>query len=347
MPKDNHPYAYHRPDVLRLKGSVLPHVIGQTIIITIITTIITVLYELNEIKLSVSKLPSPTISTSFTQVVGVVVGLLLTYKTNTAYDRYWEGRKLWSTMEVQIRNLTRYIWIGIREDGRKKGIKEIGSAKPEIVIEKKTAINLLLGFAFAVKHYLREENGCEHDDLKNLVSNIRSKISKEIQEDSGECNIKNRPNVAWYNRLFRRKLKPHERNKRDKDDYNLEDQNLPLDITHYLSSYFENLFTEKKIDDTIFIQVLAGLDCLCDCLSKFERILRSPIPVAYSIHFSQTVWIYCISLPFFLISTSHWPTIIIVFFVSFILFGLEHIATEIENPFGYDENDLKLDDFCK
>ena len=32
-------------------------------------------------------------STTFT-VIGLVLGLLLVFRTNTAYDRYWEGRKM-------------------------------------------------------------------------------------------------------------------------------------------------------------------------------------------------------------------------------------------------------------
>src|SRR6266498_615555 len=86
---DYNPYAYHRPDALRLKGSVIPHVIGQTVVVTIITVIVTGLYELSSIKLSVSTIPSLAMSTSFAQIIGVVVGLLLTYRTNTAYDRYF------------------------------------------------------------------------------------------------------------------------------------------------------------------------------------------------------------------------------------------------------------------
>ncbi|KAJ3329382.1 hypothetical protein HDU76_008015 [Blyttiomyces sp. JEL0837] len=31
---------------------------------------------------------------------------------------------------------------------------------------------------------------------------------------------------------------------------------------------------------------------------------------------------------------------------SFTLFGIESIAAEIENPFGYDTNDLRMGNFC-
>lgn len=33
--------------------------------------------------------------------------------------------------------------------------------------------------------------------------------------------------------------------------------------------------------------------------------------------------------------------------VSFALFGIEEIGVEIENPFGYDYNDLPLEQICQ
>ena len=37
--------------------------------------------------------------------VGFVLSLLLAYRTNTAYERWWEGRKLWGTLVNNSRNL--------------------------------------------------------------------------------------------------------------------------------------------------------------------------------------------------------------------------------------------------
>jgi putative membrane protein len=93
--------------------------------------------------------------------------------------------------------------------------------------------------------------------------------------------------------------------------------------------------------------MIAQMNGLVDCLTGFERILRTPIPLAYSIHLSQTVWAYCLALPFQLVDALGWVTIPMVCIASFTLFGIESIGGEIENPFGYDTNDLPLDDFCE
>lgn len=40
-------------------------------------------------------------------VCNLVLGLLLVFRTNTAYDRFWEGRKAWADLVINIRNLLR------------------------------------------------------------------------------------------------------------------------------------------------------------------------------------------------------------------------------------------------
>lgn len=38
-------------------------------------------------------------------LLGFVISLLLVFRTNTAYDRWWEGRKLWGALVNNSRNL--------------------------------------------------------------------------------------------------------------------------------------------------------------------------------------------------------------------------------------------------
>jgi putative membrane protein len=48
-------------------------------------------------------------------VLGFVVGLALSFRSSTAYERYSDGRKCWATLSVQIRNLARYFWVHVDE----------------------------------------------------------------------------------------------------------------------------------------------------------------------------------------------------------------------------------------
>lgn len=77
-------------------------------------------------------------------VFNLVLGLLLVFRTNAAYDRYWEGRKAWGTLVVNIRNLSRLMQISTNCDEGEKPQKE-------------KSIKLLTAFAIATKRHLRSE----------------------------------------------------------------------------------------------------------------------------------------------------------------------------------------------
>jgi putative membrane protein len=42
-------------------------------------------------------------------LLGFVISLLLAFRTNTAYERWWEGRKAWGTLVNHSRNLALYL----------------------------------------------------------------------------------------------------------------------------------------------------------------------------------------------------------------------------------------------
>jgi ion channel-forming bestrophin family protein len=51
-------------------------------------------------------------------LMGIVLGLFLVFRTNTAYDRWWEGRKLWGAMVNSTRNLALKLHAYLDKDDR-------------------------------------------------------------------------------------------------------------------------------------------------------------------------------------------------------------------------------------
>lgn len=47
-----------------------------------------------------------TIPTSMHSLIGIVIGMLLVFRTNTAYDRWWDGRKIISSLSTEIGLIT-------------------------------------------------------------------------------------------------------------------------------------------------------------------------------------------------------------------------------------------------
>ncbi|MGH2415996.1 MAG: bestrophin family ion channel, partial [Microcystaceae cyanobacterium] len=77
-----------------------------------------------------------------------------------------------------------------------------------------------------------------------------------------------------------------------------------------------------------------------------ERILKTPMPLAYAIYLKRLLLIYFFVLPLYLVDNFQWWTIPIVALISFSLLGIEEIGNQLEDPFGFDLYDLPLDEIC-
>jgi putative membrane protein len=90
-----------------------------------------------------------------------------------------------------------------------------------------------------------------------------------------------------------------------------------------------------------------GVLGLNEVLVGVDRVLQTPLPIAYSIAISQITWVYVLMLPFQLWNDLRYITIPGTIFAAYIILGLSAIGREIENPFGNDVNDLPLELFCE
>lgn len=264
----------------QIKGSVIPSIAGRTIICGLFGVLISVF---NYFKHPVAL---PTLASL---IPNIVLGLLLVFRTNTAYERFWEGRKLWGTIVNMTRNLSRHIWIVVPVN------------QPQDREGKVEALKLLVAFAIATKHHLRQETlGAE---VKKLIA--PAKFHK--------LQTMNHP---------------------------------PLEIAFWIGDYLQQQYSHQQFDSYQLTAMQNLLNSLVDSLGGCERILKTPMPLAYSIHLKQLLLLYCLSLPFQTVGQLGWWTGAVVALISFTLFGIEEIGIEIENPFGHDANDLPLDAIC-
>lgn len=91
---------------------------------------------------------------------------------------------------------------------------------------------------------------------------------------------------------------------------------------------------------------MGNLASMNEVLAGSERVLNTPLPIAYSIAISQITWVYVLALPFQLWDALRWITIPGTVLGAYIILGIAAIGRAIENPFGYDTNDLPLERFC-
>jgi len=275
------------PDVFRIKYSVLPVITPVILLITFIAAIecaiILIWYEVNPFGRANQIVPS----------LSVVLGLLLVFRTNSAYDRFWEGRKIWSLIETNIRTLATTFWINVLDDPSDRNS----------LLVKRQVMELLMAFPVSLMHHLRQESARDRPDLAGLVP--------QSYQKSGDL-----------------------------------DYPLPLEIVYRLTHHIKRALDTKLIVTVEWTRMINSIAVLTECLSSADRIRSTPVPPAYRIHMKQALLLYCAILPLSLLDTMGWYAVPMTAIVAFLLYGIDGIGSEVENPFGEDENDINVESIC-
>lgn len=89
---------------MQMHGSILPKMIVPLLMVALWATCITCLSKfVPRVNLGIS----PVLLT----VTGFVVGLGLSFRTSTAYERYAEGRRFWGQLTLTCQSLGRVFWV--------------------------------------------------------------------------------------------------------------------------------------------------------------------------------------------------------------------------------------------
>jgi predicted membrane chloride channel (bestrophin family) len=222
------------------------------------------------------------------------LGLLLTFRANTAYKRWDEARKNWGMNINHTRDLVR------------------------------------MGNAYYDRQVVSEEQA--DSDLKNLalctwafVRAMKRHLSPEWEDEDAFCTE------------LHEKLPPEQAEKI------IAAAHRPNRALQDLSVAIENLpmhFIRKN-------EIHAAASIFEDNLGSSERLLTSPIPLFYSRHTSRFISFWLLLLPLglyepFKDSWNHIDMIPATTMLSLLLFGIDEIGIQLEEPFTV----LPMQVFC-
>ncbi len=107
---DPHNWRSHLFDI---RGSMAREIIVRVTLFTLWSVVIVLVYNyLVQYKGLVPWSPHHAVH----GLVGTALGLLLVFRTNASYDRFWEGRKLWGGIVNETRNLARQALTHLPDD---------------------------------------------------------------------------------------------------------------------------------------------------------------------------------------------------------------------------------------
>jgi putative membrane protein len=116
-------------------------------------------------------------------------------------------------------------------------------------------------------------------------------------------------------------------------------------VLFLIAKIHESILNHRKKHNLSFEEYLsldAHINNIIDCFGACEKVLYTTLPIAHSIFTRFAIVFYAIIFPIGWAEQFHFMITPIVIIMSYILLGLELLAEEMEEPFGYDENDLKV-----
>jgi putative membrane protein len=156
-------FSFHKSDSFR---QLIPAMLGLVLLSSILCYI--------DVELKLVTFRSTTVMHS---LLGFVISLLLVFRTNTAYDRWWEGRRLFGDLVNNSRNL----------------MMKFNAFIPESHKEKRNQFRIhISNYTFALKEHLRggfvQEQLEEHPNLRLAVlheyNHIPNRIAMQLYVDA-------------------------------------------------------------------------------------------------------------------------------------------------------------------
>ncbi|MGH8492128.1 MAG: bestrophin family protein [Moraxellaceae bacterium] len=120
-------------------------------------------------------------------------------------------------------------------------------------------------------------------------------------------------------------------------------RNLPDAILHDINQRLAHALHHDELSDILYEGLNARLLAMASIQAACERIRNTPTPFAYSLLLHRTAWLFCLLLPFGLVSVIGIMTPLVVAITAYTFFGLDALGDELEEPFGLTDNDLPLD----
>jgi ion channel-forming bestrophin family protein len=277
---DYDPYRW-RDHLLDIQGSMVRQIFARVLSCVLWSVVVVALHNYFQSAYQVS-LAIPNTLHSF---IGLALSLLLVFRTNAAYDRFWEARKLWGSIINETRNLGRAATVQLWQ-------------APDLV---RSVLGWTMAFPHAAMNLLRGDQGLG-------------------------------PGGGWV--------------PREEALAALMSDHVPLAVARRISEQLAEARRRGVISDIVQMQLDQNVQLLVDYVGGCERIHRTPFPYAYLVHLRRALILYAFTLPFALVADFGWLTVLDTLLVAYILFGIEEIGVQIQDPFGRDDNNLPLERFC-
>lgn len=134
---------------------------------------------------------------------------------------------------------------------------------------------------------------------------------------------------------------------RDQASRILADRHMPTAASALIASSLREARDRLGLDGFAFLRLDQERSVLIDDIGGCERILKTPLPLAYRVEIRRILILFIVASPFALVDRVGWMTPVVTALIAVPLLALDKIGTELQDPFSRESlNHLPLDDIC-
>lgn len=179
--------------------------------------------------------------------------------------------------------------------------------------------------------------------LVNNSRNLAIKLSVILKDEKDLAYF--RKLIPSYASMLNKHLKDEETIMLLFDDVDLHinhHKHRPNQIAKMLFQKINDLYASHKITGDQLIILNNEVQSFTDICGACERIKNTPIPYSYSTFIKKFIFLFVLTLPYAYVFALGYYVIPVISFIFYVLASIELISEEIEEPFGYDDNDLPI-----
>lgn len=116
----------------------------------------------------------------------------------------------------------------------------------------------------------------------------------------------------------------------------------PLLVLAWVRMALERGVSEGLLRDQQLTSFSAGITKLGNAVGGTHKVDTMVLPFPYAQLLLWSLFLFCFTLPFFVVTELDWATIPACMCITLVFYGLNEVGTELEQPFGVDPNDFPL-----
>ncbi|MET0406103.1 MAG: bestrophin family ion channel [Cystobacter sp.] len=303
-------------------------------------------------------------------VLAATVGILLTFRNNSAYDRWWEARTLWGSLVNTSRTFARQV-LSFLPNALANEIPSSSSVPRSSSRLLRTAVeNVPLGGALRISDgAVRDRSGAARgafiapvppserasqevpqaaEDGQATAELLFGIITEEERElvyaqigfvNALRCHLRRQDPFPSIQPYFRASVV----------DALREEQNVPTAIVVWMSARLRRIFSDRPGAESILRLTLldASLTSLMDILGACERIKNTPIPRQYDLLPRIMVRAYLVLLPLGVVADLGVLTPFVTAIIAFLFLAMDAVGADVEAPFEDGYSDTPMTALCR